>query len=154
MSSYYAVNPFGFGIHQTGGARAPVSGGGPRKRRRRKQPSKCQGLSTERCLMTRGCSFALSKKGNRFCRKDTRKPLRGAPGKGDCRVSRQTTRKPCVGSRAQVMHGNALRTSGGLRKKDLKYNKSGKIVSRKKSALGKKMYKKNGLSQYKAAPFQ
>ena len=38
-----------------------------------------------------------------------------------------------VGSRAQVMHGNAKKTSGGLTKKDLKYNKYGKIVSAKKS---------------------
>ena len=39
-----------------------------------------------------------------------------------------------VGSRAQVMHGTAQKTSGGLTKKDLKYNKWGRIVSRKKSA--------------------
>ena len=44
-----------------------------------------------------------------------------------------------VGSRAEVMHGNAKRTSGGLRKKDLKYNKkTGKIVSVKASKLAKK----------------
>ena len=38
-----------------------------------------------------------------------------------------------VGSRAEVMHGNAKHTSGGLEKKDLKYNKSKRIVSVKKS---------------------
>ena len=43
-----------------------------------------------------------------------------------------------VGSRAQVMHGTAKRTSGGLTKKDLKYNKRGEIVSKKKSANMKK----------------
>jgi hypothetical protein len=43
-----------------------------------------------------------------------------------------------VGSRAQVMHGNAKMTGGGLKKKDLKYNKQGKIVSKKMSALAKK----------------
>ena len=43
-----------------------------------------------------------------------------------------------VGSRAQVMHGTAKHTSGGLRKKDLKYNKHGKIVSRKLSRRAKK----------------
>ena len=43
-----------------------------------------------------------------------------------------------IGSRAQVMHGNALMTGGGLRKKDLKYNKQGKIVSKKKSSIAKK----------------
>lgn len=37
-----------------------------------------------------------------------------------------------VGSRAKVMHGGAEMTSGGLRKSDLTYNKSGRIVSKKK----------------------
>ena len=43
-----------------------------------------------------------------------------------------------VGSRAQVMHGNAKMTGGGLKKKDLKYNKQGKIVSKKMSQRAKK----------------
>lgn len=43
-----------------------------------------------------------------------------------------------VGSRAQVMHGSVHHTSGGLTKKDLKYNKWGRIVSRKKSTQAKK----------------
>jgi len=37
-----------------------------------------------------------------------------------------------VGSRAQVMHGNATQTAGGLTKKDLKMVK-GEIVSKKKA---------------------
>ena len=41
------------------------------------------------------------------------------------------------GTRAEVMHGTAIRTSGGLTKKDLKYNKSGRIVSKKKSQIAK-----------------
>ena len=43
-----------------------------------------------------------------------------------------------TGSRAQVMHGTAHHTSGGLTKKDLKYNKHGRIVSRKKSSTAKR----------------
>ena len=43
-----------------------------------------------------------------------------------------------IGSRAQVMHGNAYQTGGGLKKKDLKYNKHGKIVSKKMSTIAKK----------------
>jgi hypothetical protein len=39
-----------------------------------------------------------------------------------------------IGSRAQVMHGTAHHTTGGLTKADLKMNKWGRIVSRKKSA--------------------
>lgn len=44
-----------------------------------------------------------------------------------------------VGSRASVIHGNAMKTSGGLTKSDLTRNKSGSIVSKKKSVgAGKK----------------
>ncbi len=55
---------------------------------------------------------------------------------------------PAIGSRAQVMHGTSRHTSGGLTKAQLKYNKSGEIVSRKKSDKMKKRYlsmkRKNG----------
>ena len=43
-----------------------------------------------------------------------------------------------IGSRAQVMNGTAEKTSGGLKKKDLKYNSQGRIVSVKKSRSAKK----------------
>ena len=42
-----------------------------------------------------------------------------------------------VGSRAQVFHGNADRTAGGLTKKDLKM-KDGEIVSKAKAKTEKK----------------
>jgi len=42
-----------------------------------------------------------------------------------------------VGSRAQVYHGNATRTAGGLTKKDLKM-KDGELVSKKKAKSEKK----------------
>lgn len=45
-----------------------------------------------------------------------------------------------VGSKAQVYHGTANRTVGGLTRKDLMKNKRGKIVSRKQAAAGKKAY--------------
>ena len=45
------------------------------------------------------------------------------------------------GTREQVWNGDALMTSGGLTKKDLMISKKGRIVSRKKSAVGKKLYK-------------
>ena len=54
-----------------------------------------------------------------------------------------TTASINIGSRAQVMHGSAKKTSGGLAKSDLIYNKSGAIVSKKKSATAKKS--ENGL---------
>jgi len=42
------------------------------------------------------------------------------------------------GSRAQVMHGTAHKTSGGLVKDKLMMNKHGRVVSRKKHATAKK----------------
>jgi hypothetical protein len=45
---------------------------------------------------------------------------------------------PAVGSRAQVMNGTARYTKGGLTKKQLKYNKHGRIVSKKMSLKAKK----------------
>ncbi len=43
-----------------------------------------------------------------------------------------------TGSKAEVFHGTAKHTSGGLEKKDLMKTKAGRIVSRKKHAAGKK----------------
>jgi len=51
-----------------------------------------------------------------------------------------------VGSRAQVYHGTALRTSGGLAKKDLTLSKSGEVVSLAKQRLAKK--KSNPLRKF------
>ncbi len=42
------------------------------------------------------------------------------------------------GSRAQVWHGTAYKTSGGLKHHDLMKNKHGRIVSKKKHATAKK----------------
>ena len=55
---------------------------------------------------------------------------------------RNMTRKmPTTGSKAQVWHGTAKHTSGGLTRKDLMRHK-GKIVSRRKHAAGLKAIKK------------
>lgn len=42
------------------------------------------------------------------------------------------------GSRAQVWHGTAYRTSGGLTRNDLMMNKHGRIVSKRKHATAKR----------------
>ena len=70
---------------------------------------------------------------------------------GRRRRSRKSSRKnnmmmggakiPAVGSKAEVYHGSAKHTSGGLTKKDLMKTKRGRIVSRKKHAAGKKALK-------------
>ena len=46
--------------------------------------------------------------------------------------------KRLIGSRREVYNGTAKRTSGGLEKKDLFYNKYGRIVSLKKHVTAKK----------------
>ena len=43
-----------------------------------------------------------------------------------------------VGTRAQVWHGNAKHTSGGLTKSNLMKNKAGRIVSRAKHTTAKR----------------
>ena len=55
-----------------------------------------------------------------------------------------------TGSHAQVYHGTAKHTSGGLTKKDLVVNKHGRIVSRKKMMQGKKALKYLTRKGYKA----
>jgi len=57
---------------------------------------------------------------------------------------------PAVGSKASVFHGKAKHTSGGLTRKDLMKTKNGRIVSRKKHALGKKALKNLVKAGYKA----
>jgi hypothetical protein len=47
-----------------------------------------------------------------------------------------------TGSKAQVYHGTAKHTAGGLTRKDLMKTKAGRIVSRKKHAAGLKAIKK------------
>lgn len=47
-----------------------------------------------------------------------------------------------TGSKAQVFHGTAKHTSGGLTRKDLMKTKAGRIVSKKKHTAGLKAIKK------------
>jgi len=54
-----------------------------------------------------------------------------------------------IGSKAQVFHGTAKRTSGGLKKADLMKTKAGRIVSRKKHMLGKKAIQRLFKAGYK-----
>lgn len=57
---------------------------------------------------------------------------------------------PTVGTKAQVYHGTAKHTSGGLTRKDLMKTKKGRIVSKKKHAAGKKALKRLTKAGYKA----
>ena len=53
-------------------------------------------------------------------------------------VIKGKTYERLMGSRAEVWHGTAYKTSGGLTKKDLMYTKRGRWVSRKKHMTAKK----------------
>ena len=57
---------------------------------------------------------------------------------------------PAVGTKAQVFHGTAKHTAGGLTKSDLVQNKHGRIVSRRKMMAGKKALKYLTRKGYKA----
>lgn len=52
----------------------------------------------------------------------------------------KTQKVKTYGSRAKVMHGGAIKTTGGLTKDDLMYNKAGRIVSKKRSVTMKKRH--------------
>jgi len=55
-----------------------------------------------------------------------------------------------VGTKAQVYHGTAKHTSGGLTRKNLMKTKKGRIVSRKKHAAGRKALKNLVKAGFKA----
>lgn len=60
---------------------------------------------------------------------------KGSDGKYHCG---DVVAKKGIGTRAQVWHETACKTSGGLTKKDLHMNKNGRIVSRKKHMTAKR----------------
>jgi hypothetical protein len=63
------------------------------------------------------------------------------PKAGGARKTRKAAKAgkiPAVGTKAQVFHGTAKHTSGGLTKSDLMKTKKGRIVSKKKHAAGKR----------------
>jgi len=69
------------------------------------------------------------------------------------RARKHPEHKLTIGSRAQVMHGTAHHTSGGLTKADLKQKPDGRIVSRKASAAGQKALQRLKASGKMAKPF-
>jgi hypothetical protein len=58
------------------------------------------------------------------------------------------TEKPKIGTRKDVWTGKAEQTTGGLTKRDLCLNTSGRVVSRKRSEYARKVFEENeGLRQ-------
>merc|ERR1712025_550132 len=54
-------------------------------------------------------------------------------------------------AKSSVFRGTKAKTASGLQKSDLTKNKNGRVVSRKQSARGKAVFKKNGLDKWAAA---
>merc|ERR1712215_542058 len=54
-------------------------------------------------------------------------------------------------AKSSVFRGTKEKTSGGLAKSDLTKSKSGKVVSKKSQAHGRKQYQKNGLAKFTKA---
>ncbi len=65
------------------------------------------------------------------------------------RKAKKAKKPKTVGKKWQVWKGTRVKTVGGLTKKDLMLNKSGKVVSKKKSMLTKK--RKGGITNWCAA---
>jgi DVNP family len=65
-----------------------------------------------------------------------------SPRKMGSQTRKSSNHSMTIGSRAQVFHGTAHHTSGGLTKDKLMQKKDGKIVSRRASAAGKKALKR------------
>ena len=85
--------------------------------------------------------------GGAAAQRRSRKQSGGAKS-AKAKKTRKASKTPAVGSKAQVFHGSAKHTSGGLTKSDLMKHK-GRIVSRKKHALGKKAFKNLVKAGYK-----
>jgi hypothetical protein len=77
-------------------------------------------------------------------------PTRKVVRKSGSQTRKSNDHQMTIGSRAQVFHGTAHHTSGGLTKDKLMQKPSGKIVSRKASAAGKKALKHLTNAGYKA----
>ena len=88
--------------------------------------------------------------GMRGGRRRTRKASKTSASKASKTPARKASKMPMRGSKAQVWHGTAHHTTGGLTKKDLMMTKNGRIVSRKKHALGKKALRRLVKAGYKA----
>lgn len=72
--------------------------------------------------------------------------MKMAPGKSATKKAMKVMkekRKSKVGTKSQVLKGLKVKTRGGLLAADLMKNKSGKVVSAKMHAIGKKAYEKN-----------
>ena len=125
---------------------------------RKKKSRACSKKKKSACKKSTRCKYSKNKKGKTAKAKKKKSCHRKKSKRHGNSRKRSRRRKLSAGGRAtatttagqhrQVFEGRAGKTSGGLTKQNLKKSKSGKIVSVKKSNLGKKIAKKNGLADY------
>ena len=65
-------------------------------------------------------------------------------------LKKRSEKAVTVGTKAQVFHGTAKHTSGGLKRADLMKTKKGRIVSKRKHAAGKTAIRRLRAAGYKA----
>jgi hypothetical protein len=65
-------------------------------------------------------------------------------------LKKRSEKAVTVGTKAQVFHGTAKHTSGGLKRADLMKTKKGRIVSKRKHAAGKKAIRRLRAAGFKA----
>jgi hypothetical protein len=65
-------------------------------------------------------------------------------------LKKRSEKAVTVGTKAQVFHGTAKHTSGGLTRADLMKTKKGRIVSKRKHAAGKKAIRRLRAAGFKA----
>jgi hypothetical protein len=65
-------------------------------------------------------------------------------------LKKRASKAATVGTKAQVFHGTAKHTSGGLTRADLMKTKKGRIVSKRKHAAGKKAIRRLRAAGFKA----
>lgn len=110
-------------------------------------------------------SFSTPRRSSKSPRRSSKSPRRTPKSTKKRRTPKSKKRTPkghvrTTGSRVQVMHGTAKKTNGGLTKSDLKVNKWGEIVSRKKSEEGARRFaiNKDGIRslfrENRASPFR
>merc|ERR1719384_1048524 len=85
--------------------------------------------------------------------KSTMKSMKKSTKKGPMKKKAMRVSKIARGrgAKTRVFKGLKVSTTSGLKKSDLTKNKLGKVVSKKKSSNGKKIYQKNGLAKWTKA---
>nr|K9NVA6.1 RecName: Full=Dinoflagellate viral nucleoprotein 5; Short=DNVP5 [Hematodinium sp.]AFY23231.1 dinoflagellate viral nucleoprotein DVNP.5 [Hematodinium sp. SG-2012] len=83
-------------------------------------------------------------------KKSAKKSAKKSGKKGGMKKKAKRVSKVARGKRAKssVFRGTKERTSGGLTKNSLVKNKQGRVVSKKQSEHGKKIFKKHGLQKW------